>query len=353
MMKISIIIPVYNAARTIRRAIASIDTKHDFEVICINDGSTDATQDVLTTLQKEYKHIQVFEQENKGAAASRNVGLNYVTGDVFMFLDADDIFLPDRIDLMANYYQKDSNVDIVIGQIGRGVDGEWQPVPTHEVMRKDMKVNLAQSPEIMQSIGPGAKLFNADFKSLRFDEDIVFCEEHSFIIQAYRKAKDIQVLSEIVYGYNEVEGSVTQRRATEFLAYMSDAKEVRARVMLMLPLSNQRIYYSYRMDELIVSYLIQAYLTQNSALTQSLLDVVANYLDNMQQADYSGEALFRIVKVIEQGSTKWNKDLYEQWRETLLRCGIGRPNYLRFKIEVLPKRTTFRGKQKLKQYLNR
>ena len=69
-----------------------------------------------------------------------------------MFIDADDIFLPGRIDLMANCYQKDSNVEIVIGQIGRGVSGEWKPVPTHEAMCKDMKVNLAQSPEIMQSI---------------------------------------------------------------------------------------------------------------------------------------------------------------------------------------------------------
>ncbi|MCD8821702.1 glycosyltransferase family 2 protein [Staphylococcus gallinarum] len=352
-MKISIIIPVYNAASTIRRTIASIDTKHDFEVICVNDGSTDDTQDVLKQLQKEYKHIQVINQENKGAAASRNVGLTNISGDVFMFIDADDIFLPGRIDLMANCYQKDSNVEIVIGQIGRGVSGEWKPVPTHEAMCKDMKVNLAQSPEIMQSIGPGAKLFSADFKSLRFDEDIVFCEEHSFIIQAYRKAKDIQVLSEIVYGYHEVEGSVTQRRATEFLAYMSDAREARARVMPLLPLRNQRIYYSYRMDELIVSYLIQAYLTQNSELNQSLLDVVINYLDDMQRTDYSGEALFRIVNVVEHGSTKWNKVLYEQWKSALLRCGIGRPNYLRFKVEVLPKRTTFRGKQKLKQYLNR
>ncbi|MCG7339817.1 glycosyltransferase family 2 protein [Staphylococcus sp. ACRSN] len=352
-MKISIIIPVYNAADTIRRAIASIDTKHDYEVICINDGSTDETQKVLEQIQKEFKNIIVIEQQNKGAAASRNVGLTYVTGNMFMFLDADDIFLPSRIDLMAENYQKDENVEIVIGQIGRGASGDWKPIVTHEVLRENKIVNLAQCPEMMQSIGPGAKMFSAKYKDLRFDENIVFCEEHYFIIQAYRKAKDIQLIPEIVYGYNEVVGSVTHRRASEFIEYMADAKEVRNRVMPLLPLREQRIYYSYRMDELIVSYLIQAYITKNSALSQSLLDVVIRYLEAMQQTDYDGEALFRIIKVVEQGSTKWNKKLYGQWREALLRFGIGRPHYYRFKVEVLPKRTSFRGKQKLKQYLKR
>ena len=56
------------------------------------------------------------------------------------------------------------------------------------------KVNLAQCPEMMQSIGPGGKLFSATFKDLRFDEDVVFCEEHTFMISAYKKARDVQLL---------------------------------------------------------------------------------------------------------------------------------------------------------------
>ena len=67
-MKLAVIIPVYNAENTIRKAVKSIDTTHDVEIICINDGSTDRTKQVLTELQKEVKHLIVYHQDNQGAA---------------------------------------------------------------------------------------------------------------------------------------------------------------------------------------------------------------------------------------------------------------------------------------------
>ncbi|SCS24858.1 glycosyltransferase family 2 protein [Staphylococcus caeli] len=352
-MKISIIIPVYNAAKTIRRAIASIDTKHQYEIICINDGSTDDSKATLEQLQKEYKNVIIINQENKGAATSRNVGISSMTGDVFMFLDADDQFLPSRIDFMADYYQKDENVDIVIGQIARDSHDTWHPIYSHQAIQKLEKVNLAQCPEMMQSIGPGAKMFSAQFADLRFDEDVVFCEEHTFMIDAFKKARDIQLLPTMVYGYNVQEGSVTDQRADQFNAYISDAQKVRARVMEALLLRELRVYYSYRMDELIVSYLVQAFIEKQPTITQTLITSVTAYMEAMQQTDCSGEAMFRLVKVIEQGGKKWDKSLYQQWRETLLKVGIGRPNYYRFQVEVLPKRAKFKSRTKLKQFLKR
>ena len=103
-MKLAIIIPVYNAEETIKRAILSVDTSVPYEIICINDGSTDQTQHVLTELQQKHPHIKVIHQSNQGAARSRNVGLEAMSEDVdaFLFLDADDEFLPSRIDLMVN-----------------------------------------------------------------------------------------------------------------------------------------------------------------------------------------------------------------------------------------------------------
>src|SRR5699024_11905679 len=96
-------------------------------------------------------------------------------------------------------------------------------------IQKFDKVNLAQCPEMMQSIGPGGKLFSAKFKDLQFDADVVFCEEHTFMIKAYKKARDIQLLPFIVYGYHEEKGSVTDQRAGRFVSYMSDAIKVRNR----------------------------------------------------------------------------------------------------------------------------
>ena len=63
-MKISIIIPVFNAVNTIRRAIASVDTKQNYEIICINDGSVDDSKFVLEQLQKEYKNIIIIKESD-------------------------------------------------------------------------------------------------------------------------------------------------------------------------------------------------------------------------------------------------------------------------------------------------
>ncbi|MDY5059851.1 glycosyltransferase family 2 protein [Staphylococcus simulans] len=352
-MKISIIIPVYNSEEVIKKAVSSIDTKYDHEIICINDGSTDGTLEALETLQKENKHVKIISQSNKGAAASRNVGLSHITGDVFMFLDADDEFLPSRIDVMARRYEQNDDVEIVIGQTGRDYHGEWRTFPTHEEIKKDEVVNLAQCPAMLQSIGPRDKMFSARFKDLRFDEDIVFCEEHTFMAHAFNQAHDIQLLPDIIAGYNVRENSITARSVERFFDYMHDAYIVRGRVMDYLRLRNVQQYYSYRMDELIVSYMLQAYVTEKPKVTQELLDTVIQYIEGMQKTHYDGDALFRIVKVMEGGCKGWTLHYYRQWREALNKVGIGRPNYLAFKAQLVPKQSAFRGRAALKSALKK
>ncbi|MEJ7501083.1 glycosyltransferase family 2 protein, partial [Staphylococcus pasteuri] len=89
----------------------------------------------------------------------------------------------------------------------------------HEDIHREAMVSLAEAPEILQSIGPGGKLFKAKFNTLRFDEDVVFCEEHTFVTRAYLMSRDIQLVPFIVYGYNEREGSITDQRADTFISY--------------------------------------------------------------------------------------------------------------------------------------
>ena len=113
-------------------------------------------------------------------------------------------------------------------------------------------------------------------------------------------ARDIQLVPFIVYGYNEREGSITDQRADTFISYLEDARKVRCEVMDMLLLVNEKAYYSYRMDDLIVSYLIQAYLIKYSKVTLQIIDKITQYIRDMQHTNYSREALFRIVQAVEQ-----------------------------------------------------
>lgn len=95
MCKISIIMPVYNAMDFLEMSIQSVadQTFNDFELICVDDGSTDGSLDYLNELKQTYPFIRIIEQQNQGSGKARNNGLKNAKGEYIGFLDSDDIFL--------------------------------------------------------------------------------------------------------------------------------------------------------------------------------------------------------------------------------------------------------------------
>lgn len=106
--------PVYNAERFLERSIESLNkqTLKDVELICVNDGSTDNSQEILENLQKQYDFLKVINQENSGSGKARNTGIDNAQGEYLAFLDADDIFVDE--DALERMYavgcQNDANV---------------------------------------------------------------------------------------------------------------------------------------------------------------------------------------------------------------------------------------------------
>jgi len=100
--KISVIIPVYNRAQTIARCLKSCldQTFQDFEIICINDGSTDNSLQILDEYAQNDKRFSVISQQNKGEASARNRALDIAKGDYIAFLDSDDYFHPQALELL-------------------------------------------------------------------------------------------------------------------------------------------------------------------------------------------------------------------------------------------------------------
>ncbi|MGB5896888.1 MAG: glycosyltransferase [Geitlerinemataceae cyanobacterium] len=96
--KISVIIPIYNGESTIRETIESVlnQTLTDFEIIAIDDGSTDRTIEVVRSIKD--RRIKLFSYPNGGQAASRNRGIERASGEYFSFLDADDLWTPDKLE---------------------------------------------------------------------------------------------------------------------------------------------------------------------------------------------------------------------------------------------------------------
>ena len=104
MPEISVIMPVYNVEKYLRECLDSLlaQTFTDFEAICVNDGSTDGSPAILEEYAAKDNRIKIIDQPNSGAAKSRNNGMTIASGKYWMFLDSDDWFMPDMLQMLFN-----------------------------------------------------------------------------------------------------------------------------------------------------------------------------------------------------------------------------------------------------------
>jgi GT2 family glycosyltransferase len=110
--KVSIIIPAYNQAEYVAEAIQSVldQTYTDFEIVVVNDGSTDQTHEVLSTFKDQ--RIKYFWQPNRGLPAARNSGIRASSGEILAFLDADDKFHPEKLRLHLEFLDQNPKVGL-------------------------------------------------------------------------------------------------------------------------------------------------------------------------------------------------------------------------------------------------
>jgi len=109
---ISVVIPVYNGEKTIAETIESVlnQSFSDFELIVINDGSQDSTLDILASIQDP--RIKIFSYPNAGLSASRNRGISQASGEFIAFLDADDLWTPDKLEAQLTALQENPNAAV-------------------------------------------------------------------------------------------------------------------------------------------------------------------------------------------------------------------------------------------------
>lgn len=180
---VSVIIPVYNAAGTLSKCLDSIcgqKLTQGFEVICVNDGSTDGSADILSEYEKRYPNLVVIEEENRGGAGARNCGLQKAEGKYLFFLDADD-FLPQGVlQKLLDDAQK-SGAEIVIGKTAKCLTSREIIVqPRTEISREEKSLWSARK----YGMGtPWGKLYKASlwertqfFEGYGFEDSIVYLD---------------------------------------------------------------------------------------------------------------------------------------------------------------------------------
>lgn len=170
---ISVIVPVKNGYEYIEQALESVERAFDtmaYEVIIVNDGSTDKTEEVL---QSWHSKIRYFSQKNQGVAAARNLGLQHAKGELVSFIDADDIWSVDHVRDLYGVLQKNSELEVALGYTQR-VSKAQDAVFSSPVLGFD----LYQPPVLLPSLG--AALFKKSVftkvgqlePTLRWHEDL-------------------------------------------------------------------------------------------------------------------------------------------------------------------------------------
>lgn len=209
---VSIVIPVYNTKPYIAQCLNSLiaQTMNRFEIICVNDGSTDGSEKILHRYQEQYSFIRVISQENKGAGVARNVGLSSAKGKYVLFLDSDDYFDEHLLEKVCDKAEK-NNCDIVLFDIYR-FDNQTKEVfsPRLNLNQKvipTLDVFSAEDiPKSIFNISLGVawnKLYRRQFieeNNLRFQE-IRNSNSVYFSFAAFLLAKSISIVNERLLYY--------------------------------------------------------------------------------------------------------------------------------------------------------
>lgn len=139
MKKISVIIPIYNAEKYIAKCLDSIliQSKENVELILINDGSTDRSEEIVSTYLGKYKaSIKYIKQVNQGVANARNIGIEKATGDYIIFVDSDDYIDKDLFEKLEPYIEQDIDIikyKAIIETEEEGIIGQFEG-PTFDIV---------------------------------------------------------------------------------------------------------------------------------------------------------------------------------------------------------------------------
>lgn len=130
-IKFSFIVPVYNVEQYLARCVDSLfgQTYRHFEVICVDDGSTDNSSRLLESLSAKYPAMAVVHQENRGLGEARNAGVAYAHGDYIWFVDSDDWIEPNALEALAGFIAHEDCPDIVLFDILEVLDNKSRLLP--------------------------------------------------------------------------------------------------------------------------------------------------------------------------------------------------------------------------------
>lgn len=216
---VSIIVPIYNAEQYLRRCVDSILNQEytDFELLLVNDGSTDASGYICEEYGDRDPRVIVIQKENTGVSDSRNRALDRARGKYLQFLDSDDWITPDATRLFVRAAEE-YGCDMVISDFYRVVGERLSPKGDIEeegvLTREEFAAHMMENPADFYYGVLWNKLYRRDIveeHNLRMDTDISWCEDFMFNLEYIRYAKVFYALHAPIYYYVKRKGSLASQ----------------------------------------------------------------------------------------------------------------------------------------------
>lgn len=220
--KVSVIIPVYNVEKYLKRCVNSVinQTEKNIEIILVDDGSTDSSGNLCDELEIKYENIKAYHKENGGLGSARNYGFSKSNGEYILFLDSDDFIEKNAVEKMMNF----SEYDIVCCGFDR-VDEETKKVYSKEMISMSFDELEINDDTIMEAafLSPSGwgKLFKREvIEEIKFSENKKAIEDTLFYLEVIPRTKKIKYIKEILFHYmvreNSLIMSITEEKADLF-----------------------------------------------------------------------------------------------------------------------------------------
>ena len=216
---VSIIVPIYNREQTLERCLCSIlrQTYKKIEILAVDDGSTDHTEQILEKYQKLDGRIRVFRKENSGVSESRNLGMRMARGEYIQFADSDDWIPKNATESLLEGMRM--GADMVIGDYCRVVGRKiWVKghIPEEGLMERTQFAGyMMKAPANFYYGVMWNKFYRADIirqEKLSCSKELDWCEDFRFNLEYLQYVVNVAVIQTPVYYYVKTKGSLVDTK---------------------------------------------------------------------------------------------------------------------------------------------
>ena len=220
MIKFSVIVPVYNVEQYLEQCLESLQAQNygDYEVICVNDGSTDSSREILTAWEPRMPQMRVIDRENGGLSAARNTGLKATKGDYVLFVDSDDWVEPNFLECLNSslitHHSSLTPLDMICFACQRTDNEATDSLHREQTSGWDYYNRHALEARVVPFVCVWQRCYRREFlmnNNLWFREGILH-EDNEFTPRVCLKAKSIKVIPDVLYNYRVRPNSIMTTR---------------------------------------------------------------------------------------------------------------------------------------------